>query len=191
MQACEAAADYLRYSRGLSPASICAPDTSGHQRLRSRSVLRRGRPAERIGIAIGALLAAARAAVRARAHLPLLLLHGLRHALRAFAHRLERTALRVDGAVGIALAELACGVAQLRSPPGRRCTGTEAGRANPATRPAGASGIHSDSRARAARTDRQAPTGAPAPRPARCDDTRTRAAPGSQTPRAPACLPRR
>ena len=35
-----------------------------------------------------------------------LLLHLLRQALRPLAHRLERTALRVDRAVGIALAEL-------------------------------------------------------------------------------------
>ena len=37
----------------------------------------------------------------------LLLLHGLRHALCALAHRLERAALRVDRTVGIAFAELA------------------------------------------------------------------------------------
>src|SRR5262249_27866665 len=37
--------------------------------------------------------------------LPHLLLHRLRHALRAFAHGLERATLRIDGAVGITLAE--------------------------------------------------------------------------------------
>jgi hypothetical protein len=41
----------------------------------------------------------------------LLLLHGLRHALRALAHRFERAALRVDRTVGIAFAELAFGLA--------------------------------------------------------------------------------
>jgi hypothetical protein len=40
-----------------------------------------------------------------------LLLHRLRHALRALAHRLKRAPLRFDRAVGIALAKLALGVA--------------------------------------------------------------------------------
>jgi hypothetical protein len=39
------------------------------------------------------------------------LLHGLRHALRAAAQGLERAPLRIDRTVGIAVAELALGVA--------------------------------------------------------------------------------
>ncbi len=43
--------------------------------------------------------------------MPLLLLHRLRHALRAAAQRFQRAALRADSAFGIAVAELAFGVA--------------------------------------------------------------------------------
>ncbi len=40
-----------------------------------------------------------------------MLLHRLREALRALAQRVERAALRIDGAVGVALAEIALGLA--------------------------------------------------------------------------------
>ena len=58
----------------------------------------------------GARLAepAVAAGTRPLAHL---LLHRLRQTLRALAQRVERAALRVDGAVGIALAEFAFGFA--------------------------------------------------------------------------------
>src|SRR6516165_4824524 len=67
-------------------------------------------PAERIGVLLRARLAeAARPAGAGTAsHL---LLHRLRQTLRALAQGIERAALRFHGAVGIALAEIAGGVA--------------------------------------------------------------------------------
>src|ERR1700722_10546543 len=68
------------------------------------------RAAERIGVALRARLA--EPAVGAGAlPLPHLLLHGLRQTLRAFAQRIKRAALRLDRAVGIAVAQLGLGVA--------------------------------------------------------------------------------
>src|SRR5262249_19546504 len=63
------------------------------------------RTSERIGIVAGA-----RPAVRAGLAWPLSL-PWTRHVLRAAAQRLERAALRVDCAIGIALAELGLGLA--------------------------------------------------------------------------------
>src|SRR5580704_8489802 len=67
------------------------------------------RPAERIGVLLGARRA--EPSVAAGTALSHLLLHRLRQTLRALAQRVERFALRVDGIVGIALAEIARGVA--------------------------------------------------------------------------------
>src|SRR6516225_8787093 len=68
------------------------------------------RPAKRIGVLLRARLteAAGPAGPRTAAHL---LLHRLRQALRTFAQGIERAALRVHRAVGIALAEIAGSVA--------------------------------------------------------------------------------
>src|SRR5262245_26165633 len=67
------------------------------------------RPSERIGLLLRARRpGAARLAVGAGA---LLLLHHLRQALCALAHGVERAALGIDGAVGIAVAELTFGIA--------------------------------------------------------------------------------
>src|SRR5580658_8160074 len=68
------------------------------------------RPAERIGALVGARHAEPAAAAAAGV-LPHLLLHALRQTLRALAQTIERAALRVDGIVGIALTELAFGLA--------------------------------------------------------------------------------
>src|SRR5690349_18786338 len=68
------------------------------------------RTAEWVGILVGACLTGAPRVARTHA-LSHLLLHRLRHALRALAHRLERAALRIHRAVGITLAERALGVA--------------------------------------------------------------------------------
>src|SRR4029077_15813719 len=67
------------------------------------------RTAERIGVLLRALLAAAGPAIGAGAHA--LLLHLLRQTLRALAHRLQRATLAVDRAFGIAVAQLAFGLA--------------------------------------------------------------------------------
>src|SRR5262249_37629219 len=69
------------------------------------------RPAERIGLLLRARRSEpAGLAVGTGPH-HALLLHRLCEILRAAPQRLERAALRVDGAVGIALAELAFGIA--------------------------------------------------------------------------------
>jgi len=62
------------------------------------------RPAERIGVLLGARLpeAARTTGAGARPH-PRLLLHGLGEALGAAAHRVERAALGSHGAVGVCL----------------------------------------------------------------------------------------
>ena len=67
------------------------------------------RPAERIGVVVGARLPGAARLTRA---LPWpALLHLLRQVLRAAPQRFQRAALGIDRAVGIALAELALGIA--------------------------------------------------------------------------------
>ena len=67
-------------------------------------------PAKRVGVLIGARLAKPADPAGPLA-LPHLLLHRLRQRLRALAQGVERAALRVNGVVGVALAEIACGVA--------------------------------------------------------------------------------
>src|SRR5215470_11923477 len=66
------------------------------------------RPAERVGILVGARLPGAAGLTGARA---LLLLHHLGEALRALAHGIERTPLGIHRAVRIAFAQRAFGVA--------------------------------------------------------------------------------
>src|SRR5262249_49294757 len=69
------------------------------------------RPAERIGLLLGARRPEpAGLAVEAGAH-HALLLHRLGEILRTAAQRLKRAALRIDRAVGVALAELALRIA--------------------------------------------------------------------------------
>src|SRR5207244_4173038 len=70
------------------------------------------RATERVGLLLGARLAeAAPRPTGSGSHLPLLLLHRLGEVLGAAPQRLERTALRIDRAVGVALAEPAFGLA--------------------------------------------------------------------------------
>src|SRR5262249_47228100 len=69
------------------------------------------RPAERVGLLLRARLAEPGGVAWARGLHALLLLHRLREILGAGPKRLERSALRVDRAVSIALAELALGLA--------------------------------------------------------------------------------
>src|SRR5579884_1767329 len=66
------------------------------------------RPAQRIGILVGALAAEAAEPTGA---LPHLLLHGLRQRLRALAQLFERAALGVDRTFGVVVAEIAFGLA--------------------------------------------------------------------------------
>src|SRR5262249_3755451 len=68
------------------------------------------RATERIGLLVGAWLPHSARLAGSRTH-HALLLHLLREVLRPAAQRLERTALRIDGTVGVALAELALRVA--------------------------------------------------------------------------------
>src|SRR4029079_5940054 len=67
------------------------------------------RTAERIGFLLRARRPHAAGASRS-GPLPHLLLHRLRQTLRALAQRIERAPLRIDCAVGIALAEAAFGI---------------------------------------------------------------------------------
>src|SRR5262245_108670 len=66
------------------------------------------RAAERIGVLLRPRLAGTAGLAGAGPHL---LLHHLRQPLRALAHGVERAALGIDGALGIAVAERAFGVA--------------------------------------------------------------------------------
>src|SRR6266851_1220924 len=69
------------------------------------------RPSERI-VAVGAALLPAGAIARGVAlSVAIALLHRLRQALGALAQRFQRLALRIHGALGVAFAELAAGVA--------------------------------------------------------------------------------
>ena len=68
------------------------------------------RAAERIGVLVGALAAIAAGLAGTLAY-HAVLLHLLRQSLRALAHGLQRAALAVDRAVGVALAELTFGLA--------------------------------------------------------------------------------
>src|SRR5260370_3344850 len=67
------------------------------------------RPSERIG-AIGTALLPADAIAGTVALSLIALLHRLREALGALAQRIQRAALRIHSAIGIALAELAAGI---------------------------------------------------------------------------------
>src|SRR5260370_12134409 len=68
------------------------------------------RPSKRIG-AIGTALLPADAIAGTIALSLIALLHRLRETLRALAQRIQRAALRIHGAIGVALAELAAGIA--------------------------------------------------------------------------------
>jgi hypothetical protein len=67
--------------------------------------------AQRIALVAAALLAAGAIAGTIALTIAVALLHGLGETLCSLAQSIERLALRIDGAVGIALAELAAGIA--------------------------------------------------------------------------------
>src|SRR5437763_5031429 len=69
------------------------------------------RATEGIGLLAAALLPPEASARPIALPLPISLLHSLREALRAFAQRFQRLALRINGRVGIALAQAVAGIA--------------------------------------------------------------------------------
>src|SRR5258708_7401758 len=106
----QAAAQFLQ-----DPAHPLDVDFAGnHLRELVAEFVRTQRPSQRVG-AVGAGLLAAVPFARAIAlTVAVTLLHGLREALGALAERIQRLALRIDGGVGIALAQLAASIAHRR-----------------------------------------------------------------------------
>src|SRR5258708_27118646 len=106
----QAAAQFLQ-----DPAHPVDVDFAGnHLRELVAEFVRAQRPSQRVG-AVGAGLLATVPFARAIAlSVAVTLLHRLREALSALAERIQCLALRIDGGVGIALAQLAAGIAHRR-----------------------------------------------------------------------------